>query len=70
MNKAIYIPVKYLFLLTLLLLLSCTYAAGANRVYLDITAPETRKINMAVPWFTSKNPAGQKESLGRELADT
>ena len=59
MNKVIYTPIKHLVLLQLLILLSCTYAAGANRVYLDITAPETRKINMAVPWFTSKNPADQ-----------
>ena len=43
---------------------------GASRVYLDITAPGTRKINMAVPWFTSKNPAGQKQSRGRDFADT
>ncbi len=71
MNKdIIYKPAKHFFLITLLFFLSCTHAVGANRVYLDITAPETRKINMAVPWFTSKSPAGQKESLGRELADT
>jgi TolB protein len=61
-------------ILFLLVLLSAifftTSAVGAGRVYLDITAPETRKINMAVPWFTSKNPVGQSQSTGRELADT
>lgn len=42
----------------------------AERVYLDITAPEARKINIAVPWFVNKGKAGQKQSFGRDLADT
>ncbi len=43
---------------------------GANRVYLDITAPETRKINIAVPWFINKNLDGRRQRLDRDLADT
>lgn len=45
-------------------------AAAAERVYLDITSPETRKINMSVPLFQSKSLVQQKQPLGRELADT
>jgi TolB protein len=44
-------------------------AIGADRVYLDITASETRKINMAVPGFQAKDPGGQSQNLGGELAD-
>lgn len=43
---------------------------GAERVYLDITASEARKINMAVPWFENKGLPQQKQNLGRQLADT
>jgi TolB protein len=42
---------------------------GSERVYLDITASETRKINIAVPWFQNKSLMQQKQILGRELAD-
>ena len=75
MNKVINTIVKQLFLLPLLFLLTNAYvtdkayAAGSNRVYLDITAPETRKIKMAVPWFASKKPAEKKQRLEQELAD-
>ncbi len=44
-------------------------AASSPRVYLDITAPETRKIEMAVPWFTNKDTTGKRHHLDSELAD-
>ena len=44
--------------------------ASSGRVYLDITAPETRKIEMAVPWFINKTTPGKSQSLDRDLADT
>ena len=43
---------------------------GAERVYLDITTTETRKIKIVVPWFQNTNLNGQKQRLGRDLADT
>lgn len=47
--------------------LNTAFAAG--RVYLDITSPEARKINFAVPWFTNKGSQDQQLPLGKELAD-
>ncbi len=46
---------------------TATFAAG--RVILDITSPEARKINFAVPWFGNKGSGDQKPSLGKDLAD-
>jgi TolB protein len=45
-------------------------AFAADRVYLDIRTSETRKINIAVPWFQNKSLSQQKQRLGRDLADT
>lgn len=55
-----------------LLILHCLMnsADAADRAYLDITSPETRKINMGVPWLQNKGQADQKQSFGRELAGT
>ncbi|MGB3212638.1 MAG: protein TolB [Desulforhopalus sp.] len=58
------------FLLSLILLCFAQPISAAERVYLDITASETRKINIAVPWFQNKNLGQQKQILGRNLADT
>lgn len=44
-------------------------SAADDRVYVDITASSTRKINFAVPWFANKM-ADQNQSMGKELADT
>lgn len=41
----------------------------AQRVYLDIKSPDTRKINIAVPWFTNKSLSQQKQKIGKDLAD-
>ena len=57
------------FLFFLILLCVTQNVSGAERVYLDITASEARKINMAVPWFQNKGLNQQKQILGRELAD-
>lgn len=40
-----------------------------DMVYLDITSPETRKINIAVPWFVNLEQPGQPQSFGRDLAE-
>jgi TolB protein len=53
-----------------LALLCCTQTAfGAERVYLDITASETRKINIAVPSFQDTGLTQQQQVLGKKLAD-
>jgi TolB protein len=55
--------------LFILLFIFTEQAMGAERVYLDITASEARKINIAVPFFQNKNIPGQQNVLARELAD-
>ncbi|MBU1568254.1 MAG: protein TolB [Proteobacteria bacterium] len=42
---------------------------AADRVYLDISAPEIRKINIAVPLFQNKSLNDQKQHLDKDLAD-
>jgi len=70
MKNKMHSTAKYIHLLVFLLLFFSTYAIAADRVYLDITAPETRKIKMAVPWFTNNSHVDKIDDLGRELADT
>lgn len=61
------------FLVVSALMVSCLFPANAvfagERVYLDITSPEARKINFAVPWFINKGSQDQQQPLGKELAD-
>lgn len=61
---------SYCFLSILTLVLVARAADAADRVYLDISAPEIRKINIAVPGFLNKSVSDQKPNLGRDLADT
>ncbi len=61
--------IRCCFLLIFVFLFTQT-ASGAERVYLDITTSETRKINIAVPWLSNENLSQQKQRLGRDLADT
>lgn len=58
--------------LGLFLILSSTVhsAQAEGKVYLDITASGTRKISMAVPWFSDTAQSGASQALGRELAST
>jgi len=44
-------------------------AIAADRVYLDISAPEIRKINIAVPSFQNKSINDQKQNLSKDMAD-
>lgn len=39
-------------------------------VYLDITSPDARKINIAVPWFVNKEQPEHLQVYGRNLAST
>jgi len=68
-SKSCY-SISLLFFLLGILITQTTNAASTKRVYLDITAPETRKIEIAVPWFINKTNSGKGQSLDRELADT
>jgi len=55
------------------LLLICCLAQTAianERVYLDITSAETRKINIAVPWFAFKDLGQNRQRIGLEMANT
>ncbi|MFW2366424.1 MAG: DPP IV N-terminal domain-containing protein [Desulforhopalus sp.] len=61
---------RRLFFILFLLVSQVGSTYAADRVYLDIAASETRKINIAVPWFINKELAQQKQRLGREMADT
>ena len=60
-------------LLTFLLLFSLFlpgFAGAADRVYLDISSSDVRKIQFAVPWFVNKKTGVADNKIGAELADT
>ncbi|MEN8188626.1 MAG: Tol-Pal system beta propeller repeat protein TolB [Thermodesulfobacteriota bacterium] len=59
---------KTLILFTLLFCWSTGSYAG-ERVYIDITSPESRKINVAVPSLINKDRPDLQQPYGRELAD-
>ena len=72
MKKQMNYRTRRFFLFFALVALICNLpqqTTASERVYLDITAPETRKINIAVPWFVNNGKANQKQSFGRDLAD-
>lgn len=52
-----------------LLALPAFASAETERVYLDISAPEARKINIAVPWFVNSGSVAAQESIGKIYAD-
>lgn len=43
-------------------------SSAADRVYLDISAPEIRKINIAVPSFQNKSLNDQSQNQGKDLS--
>lgn len=58
---------SYLCALCILLI---NVGSAHSRVYLDITSPDTRKINIGIPWFTNSALATSKQPLGRRLSQT
>lgn len=56
-------------LILALLTLPFSAFAETDRVYLDINAPEARKINIAVPWFVNSGNVAAKDSVGKSYAD-
>ncbi len=57
-------------LLIFILLLIPGQLPARDMVYLDITSPDARKINIAVPWFVDKKHPEQLQKYGGKLADT
>ncbi len=61
-------------LTTLTLLFFCLFlipaTGSAERVYLDISAPDARKIVFAVPWFQNNSTAASEQAYGRNLSAT
>jgi TolB protein len=66
MKKQISLNISFSLFVVLLLLQN---AVASDKVYLDISAPEIRKINIAVPSFQNKSLSEQNPNLSRELAD-
>jgi len=56
----------YIFLAIFLLIPSSGYSK--ELVYLDITSPDARKVNIAVPWFVNNDQPNQRQVFGRELS--
>ena len=53
-----------------LLLLALLFAPAAwARVYLDITSPDLKKLQVAVPYFLDKDHTGEITKQGRAMAD-
>ena len=52
------------------LLLVPGQVSAKDMVYLDITSPDARKINIAVPWFSDKAHPERLAPYGGKLADT
>jgi len=61
--KRLLIPLLCLFLLV-------PITGAAQRVYLDISSPDARKILFAVPWFQNSGLASSQQAYGRNLAVT
>lgn len=59
----------WIFVSFFLLMMPCQLPAK-EIVYLDITSPDARKINIAVPWFVNKEQPDRLQVYGRDLADT
>ncbi len=60
------------FFITLVLLLSAfpLLTDAKDIAYIDITSPDARKINIAVPWFVNNEQPEQLQLYGKDLADT
>lgn len=63
--KARFFTLFCLFLLTI----PC-HIQAKEIAYIDITSPDARKINIAVPWFVNNEQPEQLQVFGRDLADT
>lgn len=64
----VYFPARILVLLVSILLISSQ--AYGERVYLDITSPDARKIVFVIPWFQNNDLDNGKQQFGRNLSKT
>lgn len=60
---------RFLYILLLVFLAIPALSQSKELVYLDITSPVARKVNIAVPWFVNSNQPAKLQVFGRELAD-
>lgn len=60
---------KFLYIFLLFCLTFPTLGQTKDLVYLDITSSDTRKVNIAVPWFVNSDKPEQLQVFGRELAE-
>ncbi|MDH4317184.1 MAG: protein TolB [Desulfobulbaceae bacterium] len=58
-----------LLLLCLLIIPGIALPVRAEKVYLDISNPNLRKLVVAVPYFTDLSPRGGSGTMGREMAE-
>lgn len=60
----------YFISLFLLLLLLPNQIEAKEITYIDITSPDARKINIALPWFINSGQPDRLQTFGRDLAKT
>lgn len=63
---------KARFLITIFLFLFMLpgLTSAKEIAYIDITSPDARRINIAVPWFVNNTQPERLQTIGRDLADT
>jgi TolB protein len=61
---------RFFSLFLFFLLLVPVQLHAKDMIYLDITSPDARKINIAVPWFSDKAHPERLDAYGGKLADT
>ena len=61
--------IRFLYILLLLFLTIPSQSIAKELVYLDITSPDARKVNIAVPWFVNQDQPDKLQVFGRELAE-
>ncbi len=61
---------RYLTILFLFFAILPTHISAKQIAYIDITSPDARRINIAVPWFININQPDRLQTLGRDLADS
>ncbi len=60
---------RYIYFLLAIIFIIPSFSHSKELVYLDITSPDARKVNIAVPWFVNSDQQGKLQVFGRELAD-
>jgi TolB protein len=56
--------------LLFLLFVSSAHVQSKEIAYIDITSPDARRINIAVPWFVNNEQPAKLQVYGRDLAET